>query len=118
MGAWLDLLSGWKHAEAGTGSGCPTALERLEEPRGGKKFGAFSCNGGTGELRLRGSPVRPPPVPMGPRPHQLCPSRDRGGHFDAIAEMERTVSPGTRAQGRLNRPGSLYPRFLGDGAPR
>lgn len=42
MGAWLDLLSGWKHAETGTGSGCPTALERLEQPKGGTKFRAFS----------------------------------------------------------------------------
>lgn len=115
---------GWTCSPAGNtqrqarAAAAPRPLNGWSSPREKERSsGLFHVPGARGSSRLRGSHTRPPPLPVGLRPHQLCPSRDRGGHFDAIAKRAGCFSHGTRAQDPLSGPGSLYPRFLASRAP-
>lgn len=101
MGAPLDLLSDWKYAETGTGSGCPTARSTAGGAQGRNEVqGLFRETGAreSGAFGGRPSTPRPVPVPADLRAHQLIPARDRRGHFDAVPETERDKGAGPSRQ--------------------
>lgn len=104
MCAPLDLLSGWKYAGTGTGSGCPTAPSTAGAAQGRNEVqGLFRETGAPGSGAFGGRPPVPRPVSvLGVlRPHQLSPARDGGGHFDAVPETEQAVPPAGRGRGAV-----------------
>lgn len=100
MGALLDLLSGWKYAETGAGSGCPTAPSTAGAAQGRNEVqGLFRETGAPGSGAF--GAARPPATRRsrgGLRPHQLSPARDRGGHFDAVPDTEQAAPPAGRGR--------------------
>lgn len=118
MSAPLDIVFGWKHAETGTGSDWPTAPSTAEAAQGRNGFQRlFRETGPPGSGAFGGRPPAPcpAPVPGGPRPHQLPPTRDHGAHFDAVSEAKQTS---TRAYGRPSRSGFLCLPSLANRPPR